>query len=136
MPLAHDVARNIAYQIQIALNGHSSSNIDGLIYDDSFAVPEPQEFVSHWVVDFIVIYNGDPANAETDITARLAATSGVTDLVPERSIYVHAVDGTKPEFPYVVWNKVNNLNVEHTMTLPNTHAVRAQYRFDVFAETK
>lgn len=136
MPLAHDTARNIGYQIQIALNGHSTANIDGLIYDDLFPVPEPQEFVGHWVVDFTVIYNGDPANAETDITTRLAATSGVTDLVPERSIYVGDVDGDRPTFPYVSWGKVSNLNVEHTMTLPNTHAVRAQYRFDVFAETR
>ena len=136
MPLGHDTARNIGYQIQIALNGYSSSNIDGMIYSDLLPVPEPQEFVAHWVVDFIVVYNGDPANVETDITAKLAATSGVTDLVPERSIYVSAVDGANPTFPYVTWNKLSNLNVEHTMTLPNTHAVRAQYRFDCFAETR
>ena len=136
MPRAYDKARDIAYQIQIALNGYSSSNIDGLLYENSHAVPEPQEFVAHFVVDFEVIYNGDPANAESDITTKLSTTSGVTDLVPERSIYVNAVDGGEPTFPYVVWDKVSNLNVEHTMTLKNTHAVRAQYRFDCFAETR
>ena len=37
MPRAYDKARDIAYQIQIALNGHSTANIDGLLYDAALA---------------------------------------------------------------------------------------------------
>lgn len=72
---------------------------------------------------------------DTAIYTRLAAVSGVTDLVSTR-IYSVKKDGDKPAaFPYITWERVSNIANHHTMSLPQAFPVQAQYRFNVWAKT-